>query len=103
MMQLNHQEEDKEKDAAATEPILIEGGVMIVKEPYLKMTADRAYGLGTDYIPDVVFLSAHDERIPSRWRRSGLAADQGLNSDGTWKMKGNAHFGREEYRGAIEM
>jgi hypothetical protein len=92
MVQLYHQED-------GAEDILVEGTVLILKEPFLKTMSDGNYGLRVDHLSDVVFLSADDGRIPSSWRR-GSAEQSGASL--AWKAKGNNHFGKSAYRSAIE-
>jgi tetratricopeptide (TPR) repeat protein len=92
LVQLYHQEEDEAED------VLVEGMVLILKEPYLKLMSDGNYGLRVDHLSDVVFLSANDDRIPSSWRRELAESGTAL----TWKTKGNNHFNKSAYRSAIE-
>lgn len=91
MVQLYHQGDDRE-------PLIREGTIMILKEPFLKVTLDRNYGLRVDHLSDVVLLPANDERIPAAWRRkpdhSGTAQ--------AWKAQGDKHFNRSEYQSAIK-
>ena len=96
LVQLYHQEGGADGGA---EDILVEGTVLILKEPYLKLTSDGNYGLRVDHLSDVVFLSANDERIPSSWQR-GSAEQSGTAL--AWKTKGNDHFNKSTYRSAIE-
>ncbi|WAO85930.1 Hypothetical protein NCS54_00318300 [Fusarium falciforme] len=59
--------------------ILAPGMICIVKEPYYKQTTKGRYSVRVDHLGDIIWLSAGDERIPSRWKNSGAA----LNSDST--------------------
>ncbi|KAK3360563.1 TPR domain protein [Lasiosphaeria hispida] len=64
LLQLYHQEQTDEP----IEDTLVEGGVLIVKEPYLKFTSDGGYGLRVDHVSDIEFLSADDDPLPSSTR-----------------------------------
>jgi hypothetical protein len=94
LLQLYHQEE-----TGAAEDILVEGMVVIVKEPYLKVTSHGGYGLRVDHIYDIEFLAGHDERIPVSWCRA--REEKGFTA-ATWKEKGNDCFSAGQYRGANE-
>lgn len=96
LLQLYHQEDGT---GGAAEDILVEGMAVIVKEPYLKLTSDGGYGLRVDHLSDVIFLSADNERIPSRWQRR--SAQQNYTAM-AWKTRGNDYFGKSRYRAAIE-
>ncbi|KAK3899288.1 hypothetical protein C8A05DRAFT_37110, partial [Staphylotrichum tortipilum] len=91
VLQLYHQEDD-------AEDVLVEGRVLILKEPYLKLMSDGNCGLRVDHPCDAVFLESTDERIPPRWRQQLLGVSTAL----AWKTKGNTHFGKAAYRSAIE-
>ncbi|KAK0671707.1 hypothetical protein QBC41DRAFT_49794 [Cercophora samala] len=93
LLQLYHQ-------AEMTEDVLVPGKVLIVKDPYLKLTADGRHGLRVDHVSDVVFLPAHDERVPFFWH-SELTTPQHKSAD-FWKTKGNDCFGRAKYQAALE-
>ncbi|KAK1753277.1 hypothetical protein QBC47DRAFT_304481 [Echria macrotheca] len=94
LLQLYHQELAFE----STEDILNLGRVLIIKEPYLKFTANGGYALRVDHVGDVVFLAPDDERIPPVWLSSGVME---CTASG-WKTTGNERFERGEYRAAIE-
>ncbi|KXX77904.1 Mitochondrial import receptor subunit TOM70 [Madurella mycetomatis] len=96
LLQLYHQEEGTD---GAAEDILVEGIAMIVEESYLKLTSDNGYGLRVDHLSDIIFLSADDERIPSRWQRRSA---QRNHTAMAWKTRGNDYFGKPRYRTAIE-
>ncbi|KAK0732248.1 hypothetical protein B0H67DRAFT_597857 [Lasiosphaeris hirsuta] len=93
LLQVYHQEQASE----TPEDILVEGGVVIVKEPYFKATSSGGYGLRVDHVSDIVFLPANDKRIPEIWQRPSLRGDTAT----TWKTKGNASFNASRYRAAI--
>ncbi|KAL4920601.1 hypothetical protein BDW62DRAFT_176862, partial [Aspergillus aurantiobrunneus] len=93
MLQLYNQEE-----GLVTDGRLVEGTVMIVKEPYLKIMSDGDHGLRVDHLSDVTFLSAHDSRVPSSW---GHLAGKDCSAD-SWKIKGNDYFNKACYHLAID-
>ncbi|KAK4197545.1 hypothetical protein QBC40DRAFT_333364 [Triangularia verruculosa] len=93
LLQLYHQTE-------MSEDILVPGQVLIIKDPYLKLTADGGYGLRVDHLSDVVFLPAHDGRIPFCWH-SELTNPQHKSAD-YWKTKGNDCFRQSKYLAAVE-
>ncbi|KAL3474787.1 hypothetical protein BJX99DRAFT_271504 [Aspergillus californicus] len=93
MLQLYNQEDRLVADR------LVEGSVMIVKEPYLKIMTDGDHGLRVDHLSDVVFLPVHDLRVPSSWRRQLTGSDTSANF---WKTKGNDHFNKASYHLAID-
>jgi hypothetical protein len=93
MVQLYHQED-------GTEDVIVEGTVLLLKEPFLKLMSDGNYGLRVDHLSDIVFLSADDERIPGSWRRG--SAEQSGGAALAWKTKGNTHFAKSAHRSAIE-
>ncbi|KAL5361470.1 hypothetical protein BJX96DRAFT_185299 [Aspergillus floccosus] len=78
---------------------LMEGTVLIVKEPYVKVMADGDYGIRVDHVSDVIFLPECDDRIPFSWRKR-IAHDDGSSS--FWKERGNASFNQGNYRGALQ-
>ncbi|KAK0726200.1 hypothetical protein B0T21DRAFT_371164 [Apiosordaria backusii] len=96
LLQLYHQVDTTPRP----EDILAPGTVLIIKDPYLKLTADGGHGLRADHVSDIVFLPAHDDRIPSCWR-SDLQSPQDQSAS-FWKAKGNDCFGQSRYRAAVE-
>lgn len=55
MLQLYNQEKE-----LSTNGRPIEGTVMIVKEPYLKVMSDGNYGIRVDHLSDVRFIPEHE-------------------------------------------
>jgi hypothetical protein len=94
MLQLYNQEEK-----LSTKGRLIEGTVIIVKEPYLKVMSDGDYGIRVDHLPDVRFIPDHDTLIPSSWRRQLMENDTSANY---WKLKGNDCFNKANYHVAVD-
>ncbi|KAK3339820.1 TPR domain protein [Lasiosphaeria hispida] len=93
LLQVYHQE----LAGQTPEDILLEGGVVIVKEPYFKTTSGGGYGLRVDHVSDIVFLLDNDKRIPEIWQRPSLRGDTATS----WKTRGNASFNASRYRAAI--
>lgn len=83
----------------ATDGRLIEGTVMIVKEPYLKLLSVGDYAITVDHPSDVRILSRHDSLLPPAWRSNVENPDLSAND---LKAKGNEAFKKAEYHFAIE-
>lgn len=83
MLQLYNQEAD-----LATDGRLVEGTVMLIKEPYLKMMADGDYGLRVDHLSDIRLIPEHDPLVPSVWRTRSQDHTSAIH----WKTKGNDFF-----------
>ena len=96
MLQLYYQEEENK---CATEEILGEGTILIVKEPYLKLMSDEDYGIRVDHLSDVIYLPMHDQRVPSRWQPRFTDYDMSVQA---WKTKGNEYFNASKYHFAID-
>jgi hypothetical protein len=96
MLQLYYQEEENER---AAEEILEEGKFLIVKEPYLKLMSDGDYGIRVDHLSDVIYLPAHDKRVPKSWQKRFTEHDVSASA---WKAKGNDCFNDSKYQDAIE-
>lgn len=94
ILQLYNQEKE-----LATDGRLVEGTVMIVKEPYLKVLSDGPYGIRVDHLSDVKFLLEHDSRVPSAWRNKQKKFDSSAN---VWKTKGNDAVKQAKYHLAID-
>lgn len=95
LLSIYNQEEDTER---ATEEVLPEGAILIVKEPYLKLMADGSHGIRIDHLSDVIYLPIFDERIPDDWQPR-LVEHNVTVSD--WKTKGNHYFNKSKYSAAI--
>ncbi|KAL4940009.1 hypothetical protein BDV06DRAFT_230691 [Aspergillus oleicola] len=78
----------------------VEGIVMVVKEPYLKVMGDGCHGIRVDHLSDILFLSEHDSRMPVLWGPRVIDVKMSAND---WKTKGNDHFNKGDYGLAIEM
>ncbi|RDW63192.1 TPR domain protein [Aspergillus mulundensis] len=82
------------QDIDSMKHCLAEGSVVVIKEPYLKATADGGFGIRVDHVSDAKFLSAHDDLIPLAWRDKVMEID--ISADG-WKLKGNEWFNKGNY------
>jgi hypothetical protein len=83
-----------------TEKVLEEGTVMILKEPYLKVSAtDGGYSIRVDHLSDVIYLPKHDERIPNRWQPRLVEI---ITSASEWKEAGNAYFYKAKFHEALD-
>lgn len=76
-----------------------EGTVLIVKEPYLKVTATGGFGIRVDHVSDIMFLPDHDDFMPLSWSKRVTEIDLSAND---WKVKGNEFFTQSHYHFAIE-
>ncbi|KAH1539391.1 hypothetical protein KXX61_007222 [Aspergillus fumigatus] len=94
MLQLYNQEE-----GLLAEGRLIQGTVILVKEPYLKTMSDGDYGIRVDHLSDVRFIPDHDTLIPSPWRRQRMENEASARS---WKLKGNDCFNDAHYHAALD-
>lgn len=92
MLQLYNQEKELSTDGR-----LMEGTVILVKEPYLKIMADGNYGLRADHLSDIRFLPDHDPLIPLAWRDQRVI-DASANY---YKSRGNDCFTKNEHHLAI--
>lgn len=95
LLSIYYQEEHTER---ASEGVLPEGTILIVKEPYLKLMADGNHGIRIDHLSDVIYLPMFDKRVSDGWR-SRIAELNVSASD--WKTKGNHHFKKSKYSAAI--
>lgn len=90
--------QEKNNEYAADE-ILPEGTILIVKEPYFKVMANKDYGIRVDHLSDVVYLPIFDERVPMCWQPRLVELNVPAKS---WKMKGNEYYKQSKYYAAID-
>ncbi len=83
MLQLYQQED---KDTRAATDIVDVGTLLLVKEPYFKVTGDGEYGLRVDHLSDIVHLERDDARIPDVWQPGLVEIERSAES---LKIKGN--------------
>jgi hypothetical protein len=69
ILQLYQQE--NEASRPATE-VVDKDSILLVKEPFFKVTASGDYSLRVDHLSDVVFLNNEDPRVPKSWQPSML-------------------------------
>jgi hypothetical protein len=93
MLQLYNQEA-----GLTTDGRLLEGTVIIIKEPYLKMMADGDYGLRVDHLSDIRLIPEHDPLVPSVWRSRSQHHTSAIH----WKTRGNDFFNQSAYYLAID-
>ncbi|KAL4965469.1 TPR domain protein [Aspergillus stella-maris] len=79
---------------------LVEGTVMIIKEPYLKVAGDGGHAIRVDHISDIIFLSEHDSRVPVLWEPRVINVEMSAND---WKLNGNDRFSKDDYGHAIDL
>jgi hypothetical protein len=96
ILQMYQQEDEASRPATS---VVDKGSVLLVKEPFFKVTASGDYSLRVDHLSDVVSLNSNDARIPQSWRRSLL--ENGKSAD-SLKLEGNTYMGKGEYWRAIE-
>jgi hypothetical protein len=96
ILQLYQQEDEVSRPATN---VVDKGIVLIVKEPFFKVTASGDYSLRVDHLSDIVSLNSDDTRIPQSWRPRLQEIGKCAN---TLKLGGNAHVGKGEYWQAIE-
>ena len=95
LLHMYNQEEAKVRDIT---DIVDQGAVMLVKEPYFKVTASGEYAIRVDHLSDVVRLTSNDAMIPVRWlpRLSEIP-----DSIEPLKAKGDASMGKQKWWKAI--
>ncbi|PCH04123.1 Tetratricopeptide-like helical [Penicillium occitanis (nom. inval.)] len=76
-----------------------EGGVFIVKEPYLTQLEDGNNGIRVDHATDISYLSMGNPLIPASWRQT--SRDDRANAEEI-KLKGNEYFLKGKYYAAID-
>jgi hypothetical protein len=96
LLQMYQQEDEASRPATN---VVDKGSVLLVKEPFFKVTASGDYSLRVDHLSDVITLNSNDARIPQSWRRSLLESGKSADS---LKLEGNTYMGKGEYWRAIE-
>ncbi len=96
LLQLYHQEEEHSRAAA---DIVQAGTIMIIKEPYFKITASGGHAVRVDHPSDVMYLELVDPKVPLAWRPRLVELGETAND---LKLKGNSFIGEEKYWAAIE-
>jgi hypothetical protein len=96
MLQLYQQEHEASRLAT---DLVDKGSILLVKEPFFKVTASGDYSLRVDHLSDVVFLDGGDSKVPRPWRPRLIEMGRSANS---LKLEGNALIGKGEYWRAID-
>jgi len=95
LLHLYHQEDEGARRAV---DIVDVGTILLVKEPYFKVTGDGEYGLRVDHLSDVFQLEEDNFMIPDKWR---LRLVEMVGTAESLKLEGNAAVGEHKYRDAI--
>jgi hypothetical protein len=69
ILQLYQQEDEASRPVIE---VLDKGSILLIKEPFFKVTTSGDYSLRVDHLSDVVFLDMEDSRVPQFWRPSML-------------------------------
>jgi hypothetical protein len=96
LLQLYQQE--NEANHPATD-VVDKGSILLVKEPYFKVTASGDYSLRVDHLSDVVFLTNDNTMSPASWRPR---LQEISRSADTLKLEGNTLIGKGKYWQAID-
>jgi len=92
-----YQQDDEDVRAAAE--IIDVGTILLLKEPFFKVTGDGEYGLRVDHVSDLGILKADDARVPVEWQPRVI--EVGLSSE-SLKIKGNQAMKDLKYWQAIQ-
>jgi len=92
-----YQQEDEASHPAVD--VVDKGSILIVKEPFFKLTASGDYSLRVDHLSDIVFLANDDTKTPASWRPRQREMRRTAES---LKLEGNTLIGKERYWRAIE-
>ncbi|XRM38799.1 hypothetical protein ABZX51_002195 [Aspergillus tubingensis] len=91
-LQLYNQDRD-----LVTDGRLVDGTIMLIKEPYLKVMGDGDCGLRVDHLSDIKFILENDSLVPSIWRDE---SENGFSAN-SWKTTGNDLYNEKDYHLAI--
>lgn len=83
-----------------TEKILYQGGILLLKEPYFKVTTDGMYSLRVDHVNDIIWLTRDDTRIPPKWRQQYV--EEVLTSHEI-RMHGNEAVQKQKWAEAMDL
>lgn len=84
--------------ASPLNDVLPKGGIVAVKEPYFKATADGGVTVRVDHPSDFVLLKPHDPLVPSQWKTGPQVA----LTECQLKEKGNTAFKHGNWQEAGE-
>jgi hypothetical protein len=96
ILQMYQQEDEASRPATN---VVDKDSILLVKEPFFKVTASGDYSLRVDHLSDVASLNSNDARIPQSWRPSLLEIGKSADS---LKLEGNTFMGKGEYWRAIQ-
>lgn len=91
-LQLYNQDRD-----LVTDGRLVDGTIMLIKEPYLKVMGDGDCGLRVDHLSDIKFILENDSLVPSIWKDE---SENGFSAN-SWKTTGNDLYNEKDYHLAI--
>jgi hypothetical protein len=92
-----YQQEDETSHPAVD--VVDKGSILIVKEPFFKVTASGDYSLRVDHLSDIIFLTDEETMTPTSWRPRLREMSRTADS---LKLEGNILVGRGRYWRAIE-
>ncbi|KAH7399189.1 hypothetical protein DE146DRAFT_783222 [Phaeosphaeria sp. MPI-PUGE-AT-0046c] len=95
LLQLYNQEEEAVRKITDFVDV---GTVLLVKEPYYKITASGDYGLRADHLSDVVRLNNSDALVPRKWMPRLFEIN---DSAEPLKARGDVAMGKEQWWTAI--
>lgn len=96
MLQMYQQEDEASRPAST---VVDKGSILLIKEPFFKVTASGDYSLRVDHLSDIIFLGNDDSRVPPSWRRRLFELGRSADS---LKLEGNGFVGKGEYWRAID-
>ena len=79
--------------ACAARDNLVEGQVILVKEPYFTHDEDCGYVIRVDHVTDLVHLLPGNKLIPAVWRRDDKRSVDELLRE-AWVMMGKGELGK---------
>jgi len=90
-------QQDREDVREATDVVDV-GTILLVKEPYYKVTAMGDYSLRVDHVSDIVHVDKNDSKIPKAWRPR---IHDGEESAELFKTRGDSAIKERKYWLAI--
>ncbi|KAF2876087.1 hypothetical protein BDV95DRAFT_482850 [Massariosphaeria phaeospora] len=96
MLQLYQQEQENVREATE---VVDAGMILLIKEPYFKVTASGDYSVRVDHLSDIVHIESDDLMVPAGWRQRIIEIDRTAES---LKLDGNAFVKQGKYWKAIK-
>ncbi|KAF2280773.1 SET domain-containing protein [Westerdykella ornata] len=84
---------------SVVEPLIPEGTVLAIKEPFWTRLVDGGYHVRVDQPSDVEELKPHDELVPKEWRKEEIDVQKDATQ---WKKEGDMMFLKKRFRNALE-